>query len=331
MSAPRSKANRALPSTIEEVSKDALVAATLAVLGGETTGILERDLFLACWHSFPKLMRWADTALPNPDTFTASLRRLDADGIVVRSGKQQRRKRGVRRRAVALETGRSGAVRTQLRPNGLEKMGVAPDLIEQVRQLTPDPSKFQTVADPDLIVACIDASSEAVDEGSVVELAFHRFPQRFAYRLRPEFPDIAVIKAAINQAHQSGWLQDWRVTAAGRVRAAAVGERVKVTRTGADRVQVGTLRTAASIESTDGFRAYRDGGGLQATKPDELYRLLRVPPTTDPQPVVRALITRGNSLRRVGRGDLALYLFEVARRHNPDVAALATEEGDDVG
>ena len=43
------------------------------------------------WHAFPNTMRWVDTALPNPDTFTASLRRLDQRGMIQRIGKQQRR------------------------------------------------------------------------------------------------------------------------------------------------------------------------------------------------------------------------------------------------
>src|SRR5689334_399697 len=78
----------------ERLSKDNLVLGMLAVLGGDRDAINERDLFLACWHAFPNTMRWTDTALPNPDTFTASLRRLDARKFIAREGKQRRARRG---------------------------------------------------------------------------------------------------------------------------------------------------------------------------------------------------------------------------------------------
>lgn len=59
---------------LENVTKDELILAMLAVLGGENREINERDFFLASWHAFPNAMRWVDTALPNPETFMASLR-----------------------------------------------------------------------------------------------------------------------------------------------------------------------------------------------------------------------------------------------------------------
>ena len=96
-------------STVAEptLSKDQLILAMLAGLGGDRREINERDLFLACWHAFPNAMRWTDTALPNPDTFTASLRRLDADGIIERIGKQERSRRKSRRRQASTSAVRS--------------------------------------------------------------------------------------------------------------------------------------------------------------------------------------------------------------------------------
>src|SRR5437868_4476457 len=99
----------------------------LAVLGGETRDVNERDLFLASWHAFPNTMRWVDTALPNPDTFTASLRRLDQKGAIVRVGKQQRQPRR-RRRKTALDAGR-GVVKARVAEGGLERLGVRAELV----------------------------------------------------------------------------------------------------------------------------------------------------------------------------------------------------------
>src|SRR3954466_13854764 len=93
---------------LSDATKDELILAMLAFLGGEEREINERDLFLASWHAFPNTMRWVDTALPNPDTFTASLRRLDQRGYITRIGKQERAKRRSRRRKAGLGPGRSG-------------------------------------------------------------------------------------------------------------------------------------------------------------------------------------------------------------------------------
>jgi len=105
------------------VSKDDLVLATLAALGGETAEVNERDLFLACWHAFPATMRWVDTALPNPDTFTAALRRLDKRGYILRVGKQKRVKgRGkrtpARRKTVLDAPGKVGVVKARIADGG---------------------------------------------------------------------------------------------------------------------------------------------------------------------------------------------------------------------
>src|SRR3954451_12078846 len=104
----------------------------LAVLGGTTRDVNERDLFLASWHAFPNTMRWVDTALPNPDTFTAALRRLDQRGFIRRIGKQQRQKRQ-RRRKTALDAGRSGVVKARVVEGALEHAGINQTLVDQVR------------------------------------------------------------------------------------------------------------------------------------------------------------------------------------------------------
>lgn len=52
-------------SRLAEASKDDLIMAMLAVMGGATREVNERDLFLAAWHAFPNAMRWVDTPLPH--------------------------------------------------------------------------------------------------------------------------------------------------------------------------------------------------------------------------------------------------------------------------
>jgi hypothetical protein len=96
-------------SRLTEATKDELIVAMLAVLGGEEREVNERDFFLASWHAFPNAMRWVDTALPNPETFMASLRRLDQRHQITRTGKQRRvqGKRRPSRRSLA-DPGRSG-------------------------------------------------------------------------------------------------------------------------------------------------------------------------------------------------------------------------------
>jgi hypothetical protein len=90
--------------------------------------------------------------------------------------------------------------------------------------------------------------------------------------------------------------------------------------------KTGAFKLADRIAATAGFEHYRATRTLTATKADELFRVLRVAPTTDPRPVAQALIARSRDLRRIDRGDLADYLFEVAEHHNPEAHALAQDE-----
>ncbi len=191
----------------EVLSKDQLVAAMLAAMGGDRRDVNERDLFLACWHAFPNAMRWADSALPNPDTFTASLRRLDADGVIVRIGKQVRAKSKKVPRRAALEVGRSGVVKARIKEGGLEKAGITEEEVEAVRGLAPAPESYRGSPRPLLVLLCIaarDAEGRVTDEGALVETAFHKFPAVFAYAPRPEFPDVETVRAAVSEARASG-------------------------------------------------------------------------------------------------------------------------------
>src|SRR5207244_3827137 len=60
--------------------------------------------------------------------------------------------------------------------------------------------------------------------------------------------------------------------------------------------KVGALKSAARIEATAGYREFLETSSLSATKADELFRLLRVPPTTDPRPLAAALRARADEL-----------------------------------
>src|SRR5829696_2692015 len=126
------------------VKKDYLVLAMLAVMGGEEHAVNERDLFLSCWHAFPNAMRWVDTALPNPDTFTAALRRLDAAGIIERLGKQVRdtRRRRKSPRRNQLDAGRSGVVKARIREGGLETARITSELLTDVRRMALTPESY---------------------------------------------------------------------------------------------------------------------------------------------------------------------------------------------
>ena len=112
-------------TTVESSSKDNLVLAAVAAMGGESQDVNERDAFLACWHAFPNTMRWVDTALPNPETFTAALRRLEQRGYIQRVGKQRRAagRRGPSRRRTIVDPGRSGVVKARVVEGGLEAAG----------------------------------------------------------------------------------------------------------------------------------------------------------------------------------------------------------------
>jgi hypothetical protein len=311
------------------LSKDHLILAMLAGLGGDRREINERDLFLASWHAFPNAMRWADTALPNPDTFTASLRRLDADGIIERIGKQERSRRKSRRRQ-AVDVGRSGVVKARIVDGGLAKAGLTEGDVERVRRLLPSPDSYRAVPDPVLLAVSIKArrdESRHVDEGALVETAFHKFPAAFAYRERPEFPDIARVKDAIAGAIRDGMItRDFELTAAGRAEVEGHSNLIDLRIDASESHKTGAFKLAERIATTAGFEHYRATGTLTATKADELFRVLRVAPTTDPRPVVQALIARSRDLRRIDRGDLADYLFQVAEHHNPEAHALAQHE-----
>jgi len=313
------------------LSKDQLILAMLAALGGERREINERDLFLACWHAFPNAMRWTDTALPNWDTFTASLRRLDADGVVERIGKQERSRRKTRRRQ-AVEVGRSGVVKAQIPEGGLARAGLSESDVERIRRLLPSPDSYRAVPPPVLLAISIKArrdENRSVDEGALVETAFHKFPAVFSYPERPEFPDIARIKEAIAGAIAAGFVSSGlELTPFGVAELEKHGDLINLRLDASESRPTGTLKLAERIAATAGFERYRASGTLSATKADELFRVLRVAPTTDARPVAQALLARSRDLRRIDRGDLADYLFRVAEQHNPEAKALAQAELD---
>src|SRR5215207_1493806 len=149
---------------LTEISKDDLVLATLAALGGEANAVNERDLFLACWHAFPAAMRWVDTALPNPDTFTAALRRLDQRGYIEREGKQKRqkgRRRSPSRRKTVLDPqGKAGVVKARIAEGGLAAAGVEPGAVEAVAKLLPDQGS-KALTDPHAIAICIGVRAQS--------------------------------------------------------------------------------------------------------------------------------------------------------------------------
>lgn len=312
---------------LAEVSKDELVLATLAALGGENSEVNERDLFLSCWHAFPATMRWVDTALPNPDTFTASLRRLDQRGYIERRGKQNRRKgRGkrppARRKSMLDAAGKVGVVKARIAEGGLAAAKLDRAVVEAVANLLPDQSGSSSLSDATAIAICVglrEKRGRELEEGALVELAFHRFPDHFAYGERPEFPDLERIRNAVKVAREEGLLgSGLELTEQGR---AAADDGVPRGDIGIESSNVparGELRIAARIEKSDAYRDFALNGTLATTKPDELYRALRVPPTTDPRPVADALRMRVRGLRRLDKGEIATYLLAVAARHNPD-------------
>lgn len=315
-------------TTIEAASKDDLVLAAVAVLGGESHEVNERDAFLASWHAFPNTMRWVDTALPNPETFTAALRRLEQRGYIRRVGKQQRAtgRRGSSRRRTIVDPGRSGVVKARIVEGGLQKAGVSPELVAEVARLVPDADSIRSLSDAALMALCVGLREEGgrdLDEGALVELAFHKFPSRFAFGPRPEFPDTSRIHRGIEDAERDDLLHsDLSLTGNGRKRIAEWGDQLRL---GLDRSTAhasGDLKFAARIEQSPGYIAYADNGTLVRTKPDELFRMLRVPPTTNPKPVADVLQTRLRALARIDKAEVGAYLLEVARRHNADVAAL---------
>jgi hypothetical protein len=323
---------------MEAASKDDLVLATLAVLGGESTEVNERDLFLACWHAFPATMRWVDTALPDPATFTASLRRLDQRGHIVRVGKQKRRKgrskrTPARRKTVLDAPGKPGAVKARIPEGGLEAAKLDRALVEQVAGLLPNQSGSRSLTDAAAIAICLslrEKGGRRIDEGALVELAFHRFPDHFAYAERPEFPDLEKIRKAIAAARQKGWLGNGlELTEGGRAVAEDGVPRGTLGLESSNAPARGELRIAARIEKSQPYRDYAENGTLATTKADELYRALRVPPTTDPRPVADALRARVRGLRRIDKGEVASYLLAVAARHNPEAFEQVQDLRDD--
>jgi hypothetical protein len=297
----------------EVLSKDQLVVAMLAALGGERREVNERDLFLACWHAFPNAMRWADTALPNPDTFTASLRRLDADGVIVRVGKQARAKSRKSTRRAALEVGRSGVVKARVKEGGLEKAGITREHVEAVQTLAPAPETYRRVSPSLLVLLCIaarEAEGRVTDEGALVETAFHRFPAAFAYPPRPEFPDVERVRSAVADARVAGLINErFELTEAGTARVVEHGASIPVRVDASESYRTGAFRLAQRIESSPAYQQYRQSGSLAATKGDELFRALRLPATTDSRRIATALQARTRELRRIDRGDLADYLL----------------------
>lgn len=321
---------------LAEISKDDLVLATLAALGGGSTEVNERDLFLACWHAFPAVMRWVDTALPNPDTFTASLRRLDQRGYIVRIGKQKRKKgrrRSSSRRKTILDApGKAGVVKARVAEGGLAAANVETNVVEAVAQLLPNQGSG-AVTDSHAITICIgvrEQSGQQLDEGGLVELAFHRFPDHFAYSERPEFPDLERIRSAVAAGRNEGLINSaLALTEKGRAVADDGVPRGDISVASSHAPTPGELRAADRIERADAYRAYVDNGTLVKVKPDELYRALRVPPTADPKPVAEALRSRVRGLRRINKGEVANYLIAVAGKHNRDALELIKDELED--
>jgi hypothetical protein len=312
---------------LTSATKDELVLAMLAVMGGDRTEINERDLFLACWHAFPNTMRWVDTPLPNPDTFAAALRRLDKRGYVTRIGKQERQQRSNRgRRKTTLDPARSGVVKTRIADGGLDKAGIGVELIDQVRGLLPDRQVTRSLSPGVLIALCVglrEADSRYIDEGVLVELVFHKFPDHFAYEQRREFPDLERIRSAIRAATDNGLIdEELGLTDKGRAVVSEWQEKIHLRLDASQAHEAGDLRFAARIERSPAYQAYVENGTLVRTKADELFRALRVPPTTDPRPVAEALVTRMNALRRIDKAHVADYLMELTRRHNQEVVEL---------
>lgn len=321
------------PDPLSEISKDDLVLATLAALGGESTEVNERDLFLACWHAFPAAMRWVDTALPNPDTFTASLRRLDQRGYIVRVGKQKRQKRRrrapTRRKTILDVPGKAGVVKARIADGGLASAGLEANTVAAVARLLPDQGSKE-ISDPHAIAVCVGVrakSGQRLDEGGLVELAFHRFPDHFAYSERPEFPDLERIRKAVQSARAEGLLDEqFGLTEKGRAVADDGVARGDINLASSHAPTPGELRAADRIEKAEAYQAYSRNGTLVLAKPDELYRALRVPPTADPKPVADALRSRVRGLRRINKSEVADYLVAVAAKHNPDALELVRDE-----
>lgn len=305
------------------LSKDQLVLSMLAVLGGEEREVNERDLFLACWHAFPNAMRWVDTALPNPDTFTAALRRLDAAKLVVRSGKQIRRPKGRTVKRPALDVGRTSVVKARISRGGLSLGGLTQADIRYVGALIAEPGRYVQFDAAVLIAVALnirETDGRATDEGLLVETAFHKFPAVFAYGQRPEFPDTQVIRSGLQEARSRGLVDGFELTRAGRDAAATyqTGSTLRIDTSTSH--AAGAFRLAQRIEDMSAYETYASTGSLVASKGDELFRALRLPPTSDTQRIATVLLGFARELTRIDKGEVVSYLFALAERHNPDVA-----------
>ncbi len=327
---PSSAESRVSSSGSLPLSKDQLVLAMLAVLGGEARDVSERDLFLACWHAFPNAMRWADTALPNPDTFTASLRRLDADSLIVRAGKQMRGRAKKPARRDALDIGRSGIVKARIKTGALVRAGVAASQIEEVRRLAMPPESYRAVDPAILVSICLgarQAEGRITDEGSLLEAAFHMFPAAFAYKYRSEFPDPEAVRAGLARARAHGLVgEDLTLTDLGRREIGRLSVALTVRTDPSTSHSTGAFRVAERIRSTPGYAAFERSGSVAATKGDELFRALRVPPTTDSARIAASLLAHSRELRRIDQGKVVEYLLNLAALHNPDVLPLISAE-----
>jgi hypothetical protein len=217
-------------------------------------------------------------------------------------------------------------VKARIVGDGLERAGISEELIAEVRRLRPDPELSRGLADGELIALCIglrQAESRHLDEGALVELAFHKFPDRFAYAERREFPDVERERAALTEARRGDLIDDgFGLTATGRKAVEDWQGRLHLRLDVSQSHEAGDLRFAARIERSTGYEAYAENGTLVRTKADELFRALRVPPTTDPEPIASALVSRVAAMRRIDKGEVAEYLLQIADKHNPEVAAL---------
>ncbi len=84
--------------------------------------------------------------------------------------------------------------------------------VDRVRRLLPPPDAYRAVPDAALLALWIKARRDEqrhVDEGALVETAFHKFPAAFAYRERPEFPDTARIKNGDGRRASATGLITW--------------------------------------------------------------------------------------------------------------------------
>ena len=163
---------------------------------------------------------------------------------------------------------------------------MTPELVAEVARLVPDADSIRSLSDAALVALCVGLREQGgrdLDEGALVELAFHKFPSRFSFGPRPEFPDTTRIHRGIQDAQRDDLLNsDLTLTENGRKRTAEWGDQLRL---GLDRSTAhasGDLKFAARIEQSPGYIAFADSGTLVRTKPDELFRMLRVPPTTDP-------------------------------------------------